>query len=446
MHMHEHSLRRIGLVVGLVVVAAGAAWGVRAASISKSTEAHASEPRFPTTTRAEIRERDIAFWAARVARDTLGAEDRAQLAALHLARAANTGFEDHVRAEQLARASLGIRRVRNGKAAALLANALLAQHRFTEAYAVAAELDSLEPGVPEYRALRGEIALEIGRYAEADSLFELIRRQESGSPSVVARMARWRELSGEPEFAERLLESALEDVTSAANAYPEDGAWFRLRLADLAMHRGDIDDAHGHLTKGLEAAPDDRRLHDARARLALLEGSWDQAIALGEQSVATVPEPDMLSLISDAYAGAGDAVRARQTAERMRLAALSDTGPWHRTWTLWMLDNGLEVPAMVEKAASELAYRKDVYGYAVFAWALHVSGDSQRALVAARLSLGRGVRDAELYHRAAVIAKAAGRNGEAERYEKEARRINPRYRPRWLVNSITRTQIAARIP
>lgn len=429
--MHTKTLRRIGLMVGVMVVGAGTAWGVRTAGRSMNGEARNGEPRVPYLTRAELREQDIAFWAARVARDTLGAEDRTQLAALYLARASSTGYEDHVRAEQLARASLTIRRARNGKAAALLANALLAQHRFTEAYQVAAELDSLDPGLPEYRALRGEMALELGRYAEADSLFQLVVRQESRAPSVTARLSRWHELSGRPENAERLLENALRSAKTAANAFPEDGAWFHLRLADFAMRRGDDDAAATHLAEGLRAAPDDQRLRDARGRLALQERDWSAAIAVAEQSIARTPEPDMFALVSDAYAGAGDTTRAQESALRMRMAALNDTGPWHRSWTLFLLDHGLEVRAMLDRAATELQTRRDVQGYEIFAWALYKSGDDDGALAAARMSLGRGVRDPELYLRAATIAKAAGQADEAARYEHEARRINPRYRPRW---------------
>ena len=86
---------------------------------------------------------------------------------------------------------------------------------------------------------------------------------------------------------------------------------------------------------------------------------------------------------------------------------------------------------MLARATDELATRRDAYGYGVYAWALHVSGDHRRALDAARRSLGRGLRDAELYHRAGTIALAAGSEREAAQYEAEGRRINPRFRPRW---------------
>ena len=431
MHSRWISTRRAGLAVALVLVGAGAAWSVgtqRALDI----RARVVEPLPPSTTRAELREADMAFWAGRATRDTLGAEDRAQLAALYLERASTTGgYEDHRRAEQLARASLAIRRGRNGKAAALLANALLAQHRFGDAYEVAAALDAMEPGVIEYRALRGEIALELGRYAEADSLFELVRRQGAPSPSVIARLARWRELSGNSGLAQLMLGEALHAVTTAANARPEDGAWFHLRLSDLALRGGDVAAAKAQLEQGLRGAPDDQRLRDGRAHAALLEDDSDLAIALGEQSVAIVPEPDMLALVSDAYAANGDSARARHTAEAMRRVTLADTGPWHRSWTLFLLDHTMEVPAMLERATVELESRRDIYGYAVYAWALHVSGDHGRALAAARTSLGRHVRDAELYLRAAAIANSAGEDEEAETYLAEGRRINPRFRSRW---------------
>ena len=97
---------------------------------------------------ARRRDADIAFFLRRVAADPIGAADRARLAALYLQRGRETGdFEDYRRAEALARRSLELRVAHNARTYVVLASALLAQHRFTEALAAARDLNARDPGV-----------------------------------------------------------------------------------------------------------------------------------------------------------------------------------------------------------------------------------------------------------------------------------------------------------
>src|SRR5689334_21861466 len=131
--------RAVAVTLIIVVAVIGAAVGVSRAAASADRVVAAVKAR------AELaaRDQDIVFYQKRVARDPIGAADRARLAALYLQRARETGdFEDYRRAEDLARRSLALRVTHNSYTYAILTAALLAQHRFTEALAAASALDA----------------------------------------------------------------------------------------------------------------------------------------------------------------------------------------------------------------------------------------------------------------------------------------------------------------
>src|SRR5690348_1573001 len=223
------------VVVGVIAVAVGAS---RAAASARRAAAAA-------TARAElgVRDQDIVFYQQRVARDPIAAADRARLAALYLQRARETAdFEDFRRAEALARRSLALRVAHNGNTYSVLTAALLAQHRFTEALAAARALDAREPGVPRNQATLGEVELELGRYDAARALFDSLWPARHDL-AVAPRLARWAELTGRTELARRLLERALADARRRADLPAEQLGWFYLRVGDLALRHGRLDDA-----------------------------------------------------------------------------------------------------------------------------------------------------------------------------------------------------------
>jgi len=156
------------IIVSIVALAGVAAGAVALAAPNRPALARPA----PALTEAQVRDLDIAFYQARIARDPLGARDRAQLAGLYLARARETGDNgDLLRAEATARGSLANRRARNGKALAVLVNSLLAQHRYPDALTAARDLMELEPEARSVRALLGEIEMELGLYDSASSRF-----------------------------------------------------------------------------------------------------------------------------------------------------------------------------------------------------------------------------------------------------------------------------------
>ncbi len=381
--------------------------------------------------RAELarRNEDIAFYRKRVAADPIGAADRARLAALYLQRARETGdYEDYRRAEELARRSLALRTTHNTRTYALLALALLAQHRFVEALAVAHTLSTWESGAPNSRALLGEIELELGQYGAARATFASLWPARHDL-SVAPRLARWAEIEGRTDLARRLLDAALAAALGRHDLPREQVAWFYLRVGDLGLRQGRLEEAQYAFRNGLRIFPSDYRLLAGLARLEAVEHHWRKATEYGNEAIATVPDPATFGVISDAYAALGDSARAQEFAHAMEVAVLGQPGQWHRAWSLFLLDHDRRIAEVLAKVQEELATRRDVYGYDLLAWALHKQHRDLEARQAMALALGQGSEDALLVYHAGMIERALGDDAAARRYLERALTANPYFHP-----------------
>lgn len=390
---------------------------------------HGREPVAAVPSAAHIRDLDIEFYRARVTRDPRSARDFTQLAGLYLQRARETADnEDVVRAELNARHSLVLRRGRNEAAYGVLASSLMAQHRFGEALDVGRRLLARDSTSVAARGLVAETELELGRYDEAGRLFGQLATYQ-GDLGVAPRLARWEELRGRPEEARRLLRVARDEAGRRHGMPQEQIAWFRLRLGDLALRTGHLDEAERELDSGLRIAPDDYRLLGTRARLDAVRHDWRRAAEDGELSVARVLDPATLGLLHDTYAALGDGAKAEEYYHAMALAVLRQPGPYHRAWSLFLLDHDREVPRVLAKVQEELATRRDIYGYDLLAWALHKSGRDAEARAPMQRALALGTRDAMLHYHAGIIARALGDSASARVQLEAALAINPYWHP-----------------
>jgi len=418
-------------MITLVLLAVGAALAGGGWVAARPSSAADPPPaaRGPFAADVEGRTADIAFFARRADEDPQSAEDRAQLAALYLQRGRETGDEaDFRRAEETARRSLALRTSHNGKTFVTLASALLAQHRFPEARQVAEELVRGDPEVESYRALLGETQLELGDYDAARATFAsldpLVAR-----PSVAPRLARWAELSGRPDAARRILANALADAGRRPELPAEQVAWFHYRLGDLELRAGRLAAAERTLAAGLAVEPSDHRLLGAMARLEAVRGRPRAAIEYGERAIAVVLDPATLGVVGDAYAALGDRPRAREYFRAMEVAVAGQAGPYHRAWSLFLLDHGERVPEVLTKAQAEIMTRRDVYGYDLLGWALHMAGRDPEAREAMTQALRLGTHDALLFFHAGMIERALGDRPAARRYLDRALAINSFFHP-----------------
>ncbi|MEO8619596.1 MAG: tetratricopeptide repeat protein [bacterium] len=409
--------------IGVIVVAVQR----RPAHAPRSTPALVTRDSQPLE--SDIRDRDIALYERRAREDTASASDRSQLAILYMDRARSSGgFSDYQRAEKLARKSLELRTEHNGQTFALLANALLARHDFTQALAVAHTADSLYPDTPAHLALLGEIELEMGDYAAAASHFGSIHFNRDQF-TIAARVARWRELTGHADAARRLLRDAVTKVDRRDDLPREQVAWFHYRLGDLELRTGHLDSAEVSYKRGLAVFPNDYRILGGLARLAAVRGRWEEAIDFGNQAIAIQLDPATLGTLSEVYTALGDTAQSAQYARAMTTSALKQPGPIHRAWGLFLLDHGSksDVKRVLAKTRIEMRTRHDVYGYDLLAWALHKQGRDVDARAAMQHALAQHTEDAQLFYHAGMIERAAGNAAQARTYLDQALMMNPRF-------------------
>jgi tetratricopeptide (TPR) repeat protein len=376
----------------------------------------------PAWTELEVRNLDIALYEGRAARDTLGAADRARLAALYLQRARETGdYEDFRRSERAARAALALRTAHNTQTTLVLASSLLAQHRFPESLAETRALVDARPDVPAYRALLGELQLEMGDYDAARVTFDSLARH-ARDLAVAPRLARWAEITGRPAHARWILSRAVADVRTRTDLPREQVAWFHLRLGDLELRNGRLDHAELAFEAGLEANPDDHRIIAATARLAAERRRWREAIWLARR-LGDRADIATLALAGDASAALGDTTAAERWFARAERQGRENPEPFNRQWTLYRLDHRRHLDETLAILRDEIRVRRDVYGYDQLAWALYRVGSYAAAREAMERALRMGTQDAMLFRHAGLIEQALGAPERARHFLDSAERV-----------------------
>ena len=379
----------------------------------------------PRFTPAQLLDSNIAFYEGVARRDPTGGMALGQLALLYMRRARATGdYQDVLRSETAARKSLGNRGAHNTRARQALAASLLSEHRFGDALGVAQDLARRDASNAAFRASVGEIQMELGHYDDARTSFASVAGNTSDL-SVAPRLARWLELEGHADSAYRLMNASLLTVIDRRDVPAEQKAWFWLRIGDLQLRRGRINDAASDYQRGLAAHPDDYRLLTATAKLEGARHEWQKALDFGERAVAVSFDPATLGVMSDAYAALGDSAKANEYAHAMEIAVSKQATAYHREWSLFLLNHGRRVAEVLAKTQEELETRRDIYGYDAFAWALHASGRDREAREAMRHALVLGTQDAMLFCHAAAIDRALGKRDLAAAELEHARTLNP---------------------
>jgi tetratricopeptide (TPR) repeat protein len=394
-------LAAVALAGVLLTLAAGGRVGTGLPGDAARLEAVAGFSELP------LRDEQIRVWHQALAADPRSALALGHLAALHGQRAREGGsWEDFLESERLARASLALRTNRNGRTAVTLASALMSQHRFREARDVAQELVSREPDVPQYRALLGEAALELGDDGLAQSMFVSVLGTRTHL-SIAPRVARWLEITGYRRDARRLLEAARDEALLRTDIPSETKAWFEWRVGDLDLREGRLRRARRAFHRAMEVEPGDPRSLAAMARLELLDGRPREAIPWGTRAISSRLEPETLGTLGDAHAALGDSAKAEEFYRAMNVAAQAQPITVHRSLALRQLDRGENVVAILDAAATDIRQRQDIYGYDLLAWALHAAGRDTEARDAIRAALRFNTPDPLLQRHREVIERAS---------------------------------------
>ena len=386
-------------------------------------------PTAPAKSESEIRSLNIAFYEQRIAEDSFSAADRSSLAALYLQRARETGsYPDYERAAQLAERSLALRTSHNAGTYVLLTSALLAKHDFTAALRTARTLYASDSTDASHGALLAEVELEVGDYDSAAAHFATVSA-DADKPSVAARLARWYEVTGRLHKAQAILRQSTARMARSSDVPREQLAWFHYRLGELYLRAGQHRAADSSFRRALAVLPTDYRALGGLTRLSAATADWNAVLDYGSRAIAVQLDPATLGAMSDAYAALGDTAQARSFADAMAVAALSQPGAIHRAWGLFLLDHDRDAARVLRDARTDIATRRDVYGYDLLAWASYKSGSINDARTAATAALSQGTEDATVFYHAGMIAAAAGDSTSARSLIAKALELNPLFSP-----------------
>ena len=96
---------------------------------------------------------------------------------------------------------------------------------------------------------------------------------------------------------------------------------------------------------------------------------------------------------------------------------------------LFLADHDLKADRAYALAKKEYETRRDVYGADALTWTESKAGKLDEAHIPMKEALRPGTRDARLFYRAGMIARAAGARTTATDFLRRAIKLNPHFDP-----------------
>lgn len=313
-------------------------------------------------------------------------------------------------------------------AKASLASVYYAQHDFVSALDMAQQVYEKNSKNLDALAVIGDAQLALGNYQEADLAYEKLSEQ-SDTPPVLARLAAFEELKGNPQQALDLMRRAA-NVALQSGGTRESAAWYVLRVGDLYFNMGQPKQAGRYYEAALRIFENYHLALAGLGKVNAAQGDYEESITYYQQAVNKVPEPDVLAALGDLYTLAGQPEQAEvqyRTVEYIGKLAELNKQIYNRQLANFYSDHDLRVKEALRLARAELQTRKDIYGYDAAAWAEYKNGNFAEAQGLMEKAMTLGTRDARLYYHAGMIALKLGEKAQAREYLEQALEINPHF-------------------
>ena len=313
---------------------------------------------------------------------------------------------------------------------ALLAGVRFTTHDFTGAFELADTIYESD-GTVAALAVRGDAALELGRYEEAAADYRALADAQPQASSSLVRLSRLAFLQGEAEEAARLASEA-ERAAGSEGSFGASRSWYAAYRGRLALEAGRYDEAADHYRRAVRTAPD---YHVAIAGLASVraaQGRVDDAIGLYERAVAMVPEPGSLAALGDLFLVSGEERAAEDsyaTVEAIADLEAVNRRLYDRQLALFWADHDTRLDEALTIAEASVDTRRDVYGYDTLGWVLYRLGRFEEARAASDQALAMGTPDARLWFHAGMISAALGDDERARDELAAALDLHPSFDP-----------------
>lgn len=252
----------------------------------------------------------------------------------------------------------------------------------------------------------GALTDALTQLGDAAGATDAVQRMLDLKPGIPAftRASYDLELRGDIDGARAALDRAL-----AAAATPDDVAYCRRYLGELALGQGDPAAALAQYDAGLAAVPGDPALRAGRAAALAALGQRDAALAEYADLTVALPTPQYLAEYGELLesAGRGDEARTQYALVTAQFALMEANGAADDlARALFEADHGDPAEA-VRRAQAEWGRRQSVHTADALAWALFRSGRAAEALPYARRATDGGWRDQRVIRHLTMIQEAA---------------------------------------
>jgi tetratricopeptide (TPR) repeat protein len=350
----------------------------------------------------------------------------ARLGAAYTEQARVTGDPSYYgRAQGALDRSLQIEPADNGEALIGLGQLANARHDFAAARDYGEQARPLRPYTGDVYGVLVDAYAQLGQPEAATAALESMLSVEPGL-AAFTRASYDLELRGRVDDAKAALERAL----SAASS-PEDVAFCRYYLGELAWNNGDVEEAAAQYAAGLDARADDVALLQGMAKVAYAQGRTDDALAAYLEITTRVPLPGYLLEYGEMLQAAGRTEDAQAqydvlAVQQQLYAAEGSTDD--QVAALIAADHGEPAEAL-RLAEAEWERRQSIFSADSMAWALYVNGRHDEAITFADRAAELGWRNASYFYHRGMILAALGRTDEAIATLTDALAINPYFNP-----------------
>lgn len=352
----------------------------------------------------------------------------AQLGLAYVEQARVTGNPTfYTQADQAIDRSFELRPKQNADAFAAAAAVSAARHDFEASLAEATRALRLDPYHPSALPVRVDALTELGRYRQQLQALEVADRRQPGVP-VAARYAYALELRG------RLAEASSVLARAATGASRTDRAYLLTLLADLERRRGLLDRSGGHLREALRLSPEHVPARASSARLAVARGRLRDAVVQWKRVTETLPLPEYVVELGELYDFMGredDAQQQYDVVDATNRLLTSNGVNSDLEAALINADHG-DSTAALTSARAEWSRRESIHVADALAWALHMSGQDQKALRLARAATRLGTLEPRFWLHRGAIEAALGKEREARRHLRAGLSMDPGTSP-WQV-------------
>jgi tetratricopeptide (TPR) repeat protein len=356
----------------------------------------------------------IAGWTENLAQESKDFYAATNLGLLYEGRARLTGdIADYDRARQALEQSIAVA-PEESAARVVHARVLASLHEFPAALAEARAVFTADPTQLPALAVEGDSALELGDVATATAAYGALAKAAPGA-AVDARLSRLAFIEGRPQDAWRLARQAYDEDVAAGDTGQSE-SWYAYVLGTLAMTSGQPQQALDWFNRAVAEWPGSFLANAGVGRAQAALGQTAAAIQAYQAAIAIAPQPDAVAALGDLYAIAGQPKLAQDdyaTVEAIgHLAALNEQ-VFNRQLVLFSVNHDRDLAQALQLAQTELAVRKDAYGYDAVAWALLANGRAADAQVAIGQAMAFGTIDPLFEYHAGLIAQALGQHDRA---------------------------------